>query len=278
MKTIFTTTKLFALSFFFSLFSFSIAYAQQSLTNSLPNTVEIGSYIRSFNANIVTAVSTLFMALAMTAFFWGLAQYIWAIREGDATKIQKGNQFMLWSVIAIFVMVSIWGIVLFGQTVFQFTGKTDIKLPSFLIQGGSASPGSSGNPGGGAGQDIVPNGSGSPCSAVGQVRVNGNCVNQGDDATPVPNGSGSPCSVSGQERVNGNCVFKEIDKAECVGKADGASCSIGSCFQFSCLSAQDFIRAQERSNPYVPTSDQRINNIVCGAGYIMGRSGSCIKM
>ena len=238
MKTIFTTTKLttklFALSFLFSLFSFSVAYAQQSLTSSLPNTVEIGSYIRSFNANIVTAVSTLFMALAMTAFFWGLAQYIWAIREGDAKKIKDGNQFMLWSVIAIFVMVSIWGIVLFGQTVFQFTGKTDIKLPSFLIQGGSASPSSSGNPSGGAGQDPIPNGSGS-CSAVGQVKVNGNCVNQGDDATPIPNGSGSPCSVDGQVRVNGNCVFKETDKAECVGKADGATCSIGKCSSFSCV-------------------------------------------
>ena len=49
--------------------------------------------------------------LALLAFFWGLAKYIFAAGSEDAKE--KGRSIMTWGIIALFVMVSIWGIIRF---------------------------------------------------------------------------------------------------------------------------------------------------------------------
>lgn len=47
-------------------------------------------------------------ALALVIFFWGLVQYIY--RSGDAHAHAEGRERMVWSLIAIFVLFSVWGI------------------------------------------------------------------------------------------------------------------------------------------------------------------------
>jgi len=49
--------------------------------------------------------------LALLAFFWGLAKFIFS--AGDEEKRSEGKKIMIWGIIALFVMVSIWGIVIF---------------------------------------------------------------------------------------------------------------------------------------------------------------------
>ena len=48
-------------------------------------------------------------------FIWGVTKYV--INSSDEAKKEKGRQFMLWGLIALTVMFSIWGLVgIFGST------------------------------------------------------------------------------------------------------------------------------------------------------------------
>ena len=54
------------------------------------------------------------VAIALLAFFWGLVKFIFA--QGDETAKTDAKKVMLWGVIALFVMVSVWGLVRFFGT------------------------------------------------------------------------------------------------------------------------------------------------------------------
>ncbi len=58
---------------------------------------------------IVSKTIPVVVGLALLYFFWGLSKFI--LRAGDEKAREEGKQIMLWGVIALFVMVSIWGIV-----------------------------------------------------------------------------------------------------------------------------------------------------------------------
>jgi len=59
--------------------------------------------------NLILLIIPLIAALCMLAFFWGLAKFI--LDAGDERARTEGKRFMLWGLIALFVMVSLWGIV-----------------------------------------------------------------------------------------------------------------------------------------------------------------------
>lgn len=58
---------------------------------------------------IETRIVPLIMSLALLAFLWGVAQYI--RKGGDPGEREQGRQFMLWGVIGLAVMASVWGLV-----------------------------------------------------------------------------------------------------------------------------------------------------------------------
>ena len=59
---------------------------------------------------LVTKAVPFLIGLGLLAFFWFLVEFIWKAREsGDAQ--QKSKSGMFYSIAAIFVMVSIWGII-----------------------------------------------------------------------------------------------------------------------------------------------------------------------
>lgn len=107
------------------------------LVSAQSKITDLGNSIKAINSNIITATATLFMALAMAAFFFGIAKFILASRDGDTTQIKNGKEFMLWSVIALFVMFSIYGIIRFVQENTIGTNNMNIVLPTFQIGGGS---------------------------------------------------------------------------------------------------------------------------------------------
>jgi hypothetical protein len=78
-------------------------------TQGTANLNNVGNLIAQAQG-IVTAMIPLAVGLGVVAFFWYLVQYIW--KGGDSadnkTTSMKG---MGYSILAIFVMVSIWGIV-----------------------------------------------------------------------------------------------------------------------------------------------------------------------
>ena len=60
---------------------------------------------------LVDIATPIVVGIALLAFFWGLATFIFSAGNDDAQK--RGKTLMLWGVIALFIMVSIWGIVRF---------------------------------------------------------------------------------------------------------------------------------------------------------------------
>lgn len=66
----------------------------------------------------------LFITLAIVVFFWGMIRYILA--AGGADKQKENLKIMLYGIIAIFVMVSIWGIIQLLQRTFGVTNNQAI--------------------------------------------------------------------------------------------------------------------------------------------------------
>ncbi len=67
----------------------------------------VNTLVADFGA-IVDLALPIVGSIALLALFWGIAMYIFA--SGDENKKDKAKHLMIWSVVALFVMVSIWGI------------------------------------------------------------------------------------------------------------------------------------------------------------------------
>ena len=70
----------------------------------------------NFFITFFNGVIGLFITLAIVVFFWGLIKYLAKMGTEDS---HEGLRIMFWGVIAIFVMVSIWGIVRLLQSTFK---------------------------------------------------------------------------------------------------------------------------------------------------------------
>jgi len=103
-----------------------IASAQNG-TGDLSGLVVLASSIVNMLVPIVSTLVVLF-------FFWGLAQYVLA--AGDEEKAKEGKGIMIWGAVALFVMVSIWGIIGFLQqtlgTQNTVTTSETVKLPDVV--------------------------------------------------------------------------------------------------------------------------------------------------
>lgn len=58
---------------------------------------------------IIRQLIPIAFGLAVVFFFWGLAKFI--LKAGDKEGKEEGRNIMIWGVLALFVMASIWGIV-----------------------------------------------------------------------------------------------------------------------------------------------------------------------
>lgn len=76
---------------------------------------------------IVGPLVSLLFVLATVVFLWGVIEFISASGSGDDKKIEAGKKHIIWGIIALFAMVSVFGIV--GILRFSF-GFWD--LPYFL--------------------------------------------------------------------------------------------------------------------------------------------------
>lgn len=77
-------------------------------------------------STFLNAAIGLFVTLAIVIFFWGLIKYLMSVGEQKA----EGLQIMFYGVVAIFVMVSIWGIIRLLQNTFR------VQNNSALVPGG----------------------------------------------------------------------------------------------------------------------------------------------
>lgn len=73
-----------------------------------------------------TVVPTL-IGLALVLFLWGVLKYLFS---KDGPSQSEAKQFMIWGILALFIMVSVWGIVnILGQFLF---GTENISEPKVI--------------------------------------------------------------------------------------------------------------------------------------------------
>lgn len=93
-----------------------------SLLPMMAGAVTLGHTLKVLS-DLVNGLIPIVLALTVLIFFWGLAMYLWD--AGNAEKKGQGIQIMVMGVVALFVMVSIWGII----GVLQQTFKVDQSKP-----------------------------------------------------------------------------------------------------------------------------------------------------
>lgn len=92
-----------------------IAYAANNLNGAVSSCPEIGKLgnvtdlINFFTCTLMGAVSPLLVALAVIGFVIGIIKYF--LNPDNEEKRKEGKTFMLWGLIGLFVIVSIWGLV-----------------------------------------------------------------------------------------------------------------------------------------------------------------------
>lgn len=83
-----------------------------------------------FLKRAVGSLIPIFFGLAIIYFFWGLIEFIRS--AGDPKKAAEGKSIMIYGVIAIAVMASIWGLVGWLQTVTGVGNTTTITPPGVI--------------------------------------------------------------------------------------------------------------------------------------------------
>lgn len=57
--------------------------------------------------SFINPLAAILVSLALLIFFWGIVQYIYS---GGSEGHEHGRQLMVWGIVALFVLVSIWGL------------------------------------------------------------------------------------------------------------------------------------------------------------------------
>ncbi|MFA5838391.1 MAG: pilin [Candidatus Paceibacterota bacterium] len=75
----------------------------------------------------IQLLTPIVIALALLYFFYGLARYI--LNAGNEEKKAEGKNIMIYGIIALFVMVSVWGLVSILVTTLGITTGGTENLP-----------------------------------------------------------------------------------------------------------------------------------------------------
>jgi len=71
--------------------------------------LEVTTIIGKIKTNVVNPILTLFFAIALLVFIWGAFTYI--AHADDSTKRSEGGKGMLYGIIGMFIMFSVFGII-----------------------------------------------------------------------------------------------------------------------------------------------------------------------
>ena len=141
------------LGFFTSL---SIAFGGIGLVSAQSTVAEFDRLEKVLSGvyGIVNAVIVIAVALAFLFFFWGIATFLLNLSKGKSDVAQEAKNKLLWGIIAIFVLSSIWGLVFFLRTLF-LSAPGSTQIGTFRLPPGSESPPPGGRPNPHDGPDIL---------------------------------------------------------------------------------------------------------------------------
>ena len=105
---------------YFGLFVPTIAFAQLNFGGNF--SALIGSVL-----SIISILIPILFALAFLVFFWGLSKFI--LHSGNEADVTKGKNYMLWGILALFLLVSSLAIVNFLRGELGFPTNVGYLLP-----------------------------------------------------------------------------------------------------------------------------------------------------
>lgn len=201
----------------------TLVFAQDAAAQINKGFGTFGDIITRFTQTIVRSLATLFATAAMVAFFYGIVKYIWGIRDGDSTASTNGKNFMLWGLIALFVMFSVWGIINYAQGIFGIAGKNTIVIPQIEFGSGKKSVNPSGQglptgatPSGGEsggyrnGSDVQSDNASTPSGGSSNTSATSPCANDPDGLTqydPESRGCVRPSGDAGSSSGSGSSAL-----------------------------------------------------------------------
>lgn len=81
-------------------------YAQETVESTLPSALT--GFLETFYSAIFNPLVLLLMTIATVVFLWGVIEFI---SKGDNDEaVTKGKRHMVYGIIGLFIMVSVWGI------------------------------------------------------------------------------------------------------------------------------------------------------------------------
>jgi len=78
-----------------------------AVANSTVDNKSLGDLLANLSTTILAPLVTALLTLALLAFFWGMIKYI----KSQGTDKKEGKDIMIWGIIGLAVMVSVWGLV-----------------------------------------------------------------------------------------------------------------------------------------------------------------------
>jgi hypothetical protein len=111
----------------------AVALAQTTATQGAINGGALLSLL-ALAQTIVTRLVPFAVGLAVVAFFWFLIVFIWK-GAGDPKERSSSLAGMGYSILALFVMVSIWGLVGFIGSMFGISQGGNVPIPGVPIPG-----------------------------------------------------------------------------------------------------------------------------------------------
>ena len=72
-------------------------------------TTDFKSLVSGITTGILAPLIPLIIGLAVIVFLWGVLRFI--VAAGDVKKREEGRNFIIWGLIGITIMLSIWGLV-----------------------------------------------------------------------------------------------------------------------------------------------------------------------
>jgi hypothetical protein len=87
---------------------------------------------------VLDSIIPILVLIATIVFIWGIILYV--IAGGDENKLQQARNYIIWGIIGLFVIISVWGLVLLLIKFIFGTGGLPPALPLPNIPGTDPSP------------------------------------------------------------------------------------------------------------------------------------------
>ena len=127
-----------------------------ALAQGTPGGAQTGSQFINFANNLLQTANilvTLFFVIALLVFAYGIIRFLMA--AGDEGEVRSARGYILWGVVGMAVLASLFGLILFLRTVFGVQNDTgNIQAPN--VTGSAVNGGGTTGGGGGGGGNPPP--------------------------------------------------------------------------------------------------------------------------